>query len=108
MKKDSIYIDHILECIEAIREYTSVGEKEFYSNRMMQKAVLRELQELAESTKRLSDAIKDTHPGIPWSAIVGFRNVLVHDYLGVNLKKVWQVIEVDIPALYQALKEVNL
>jgi len=107
VKKESIYIDHILECIEAIREYTSAGENEFYSNRMMQKAVLRELQELAESTKRLSDEIKETHPGIPWSAIAGFRNVLVHDYLGLNLQQVWHIIEVDIPVLYQALKKLS-
>jgi len=69
---------------------------------------LRELQELAESTKRLSDEIKEARPEIPWSAIAGFRNILVHDYLGVNLKQVWNIVQVDIPVLYQALKGISL
>jgi uncharacterized protein with HEPN domain len=52
---------------------------------MIQDAVIRNLQVLAESTKRLSDALKAAHPGTNWSAIAGFRNLLVHDYFSVDL-----------------------
>jgi uncharacterized protein with HEPN domain len=55
--------------------------------RKTQKATPRELQELAESTQRLSSAPKGCYPDLPWSAIAGLRNVLVHDYLGINLSQ---------------------
>ncbi len=54
---------------------------------------------MAESSKRLSRSLKDEHPDFPWKEIVGFRNVLVHDYLGVNLARVWTVVEQDAPNL---------
>lgn len=99
MKDDRIYLRHILECIEAIYSYTTAGQELFFKDWKTTKATLRELQELAESTQRLSQALKDKHPEIPWQAIAGFRNVLVHDYLGLSLSRVWDIIERDLPAL---------
>jgi uncharacterized protein with HEPN domain len=58
---------------------------------------LRRLQTLAESTQRLSDALKQAHPEIPWQSIARFRNRLVHAYLAVDLDLVWAVIEKDLP-----------
>lgn len=60
---------------------------------MKQAAVLYRLQTLAESTQRLSDSIKEGHPEIDWEAIRGLRNRITHDYLGVNLTIVWDIIE---------------
>jgi uncharacterized protein with HEPN domain len=57
---------------------------------------------MAESTQRLSDTIKATHPEIDWIAINGFRNRLAHGYLNVNVNIVWNVIENDLPPLKQA------
>jgi uncharacterized protein with HEPN domain len=54
---------------------------------------------LAESTQRLSDELKAAHPDIDWRRISGFRNVLVHDYLSVNLVRVWEIIERNLPEL---------
>jgi uncharacterized protein with HEPN domain len=54
---------------------------------------------MAESTQRLSADLKAKHPAIPWKDIAGFRNVLAHDYLGVNLLRVWEIIENNLPAL---------
>jgi uncharacterized protein with HEPN domain len=81
------------------------GRDEFMRDRKTQKATLRELQELAESTQRLSLSLKERHAGIPWSAITGFRNVLVHDYLGVSLERVWSIVERDLPPLRGATEE---
>lgn len=64
---------------------------------------MRNLQTLTESSQRLSDGIKATEPGIPWRELSGFRNVLVHGYLGVDLAAVWLVIEGDLPALAAAV-----
>jgi len=77
VKDDRVYLGHILECLDAIVGYVSEGRSKFLADRKTQKATLRELQEPAESTQRLSSALKGRHPDLPWAAIAGFRNVLV-------------------------------
>lgn len=100
MKDDRVYIDHIAECLEWIAQYIAEGGREaFLNDRKTQSAVLRELQTLAESSRKLSPAIKEAHPEIPWRDLAGFRNVLVHDYLGIKLERVWDSIERDLPVL---------
>lgn len=89
-----------------IREYTSAGKSSFFSDRKTQDAVLRNLQTLAESTQHLSSVVKASHPDIPWQDIAGFRNVLVHDYLGVNLERVWEITEHYLPELEQKAKTI--
>jgi uncharacterized protein with HEPN domain len=99
VKDDRVYLRHILDCIEAIREYTAGGSKSFFSDRKTRKAVIRELQEIAESTQHISADLKRRQANIPWRDIAGFRNVLVHDYLGLNLKRIWSIVERDVPDL---------
>lgn len=99
MKDDHVFLQHVLECLDAIKSYTAGGRDEFFQDRKTRKATLRELQELAESTQHLSRALKDRYPEIAWRDIAGFRNVLVHDYLGLNLSRIWEIIERDLPAL---------
>lgn len=99
MKDDRVYLDHIVECLDWIDRYTEGGREAFFSDRKTQSAVLRELQTMAESTQRLSDGLKSAHPETPWKEIAGFRSVLVHDYLGIKLERVWQIIERDLPGL---------
>ena len=70
----------------------------------LQDAVVRNLQIMAESSQRLSDEEKSKHPAIPWRDIAGFRNILVHDYLGLDLDIIWSVVEQDLPSLRDALK----
>jgi uncharacterized protein with HEPN domain len=70
-----------------------------------QDAVLRNLQILAESTQRISPELKRDHPEIDWRGISGFRNVLVHDYLGVNLITVWGIIEGPLKELKEKMRD---
>ena len=72
---------------------------------MVQDAVIRNLQVLAESTQRLSDDFKARHPHVDWRALAGFRNVLVHEYLGVDIDRVWQIVERNLPELKRNLPE---
>jgi uncharacterized protein with HEPN domain len=81
-EKDLIYLAHILEYVEAVQDCTAKGEKDFLKNGLVQDAVLRRLQIMAESTQRLSDEMKQQAPDVDWRGLAGFRNVLVHDYLG--------------------------
>ena len=103
MKDDLVYLDHILECIHWIGRFTEEGRDAFLKDRRTQSAVLRELQTLAESTQRLSPAFKSEHPEIHWQSIAGFRNVLVHDYLGIKPERIWEIIERDLPKLQASL-----
>jgi uncharacterized protein with HEPN domain len=112
MKDDRLYLIHIGECIDRIEQYTIGGEADYRQSTLIQDAVIRNLQTLAESSQRVSDVLKASYPDVPWRDIAGFRNVLVHQYLGVDLDYVWRVIEDDVPVLKQwiteALKELGV
>jgi uncharacterized protein with HEPN domain len=103
MKDDRIYLDHILDCINWIRQFTEEGAEFFSKDRRTQSAVLRELQTLSESTQRLSDEFREKHPEVPWQNIAGFRNILVHGYLGIKMERIWEIIQRDLPLLESAL-----
>lgn len=111
MKDDRLYLVHIIESIERIEEYTVDGEDAFCEDKKTQDAVLRNLHTLSESTQRLSDEVKQQCTDVDWRAISGFRNVIVHDYLGVSLVRVWEIIRDLIPALKiqieQVLRKIN-
>ena len=103
MKEDAVYLRHILERIRRIEENASGGHDRFMASHTLQDAALRNLQTMTESIRYLSDASKATRPEIEWQHIAAFRNVLVHDYLGVDLGKVWEVIQRDVPPLKSAV-----
>jgi uncharacterized protein with HEPN domain len=99
MKDNRLYLIHILECISRIEKYTSEGKDAFLRDTRTQDAVLRNLQILSQSTQRLSSDLKAAHPGVSWDRIGGFRNLLVHEYLGINMLRVWEIVEHHLPAL---------
>lgn len=103
-ERDQLYVEHMLECIGRIERYAAGDRARFLKSEIIQDAVVRNLQVLTESSQRLSEAVKNTRPDIDWRAISGFRNVLVHDYLGLDLDTIWLVITQDIPQLKTALK----
>jgi uncharacterized protein with HEPN domain len=91
------------ECIEQIREYTADDRSRFEASGLVQDAVVRNLQTLTESSQRLSEDMKATEPQVPWRELAGFRNVIVHGYLGIDLAAVWLVVNQDLPPLAVAL-----
>ncbi len=93
MSKDSLYLNSIKECIDRIEQYTCDGKDAFLNTTMIQDAVIRNLLNIGEATKQLSQEVRQTHTDIPWKKIAGLRDVLIHDYLQVNLSRVWAVIE---------------
>jgi uncharacterized protein with HEPN domain len=105
VRDDRVYLEHILECINRIERGVSAGKSEFVQADLLQDAVVRNLQVLSESTQRLSEELKSRYPAVEWRKIADFRNRLVHDYLGVDLEIVWQVIERDLPELKRAIVE---
>ncbi|MGO8789477.1 MAG: DUF86 domain-containing protein [Terriglobia bacterium] len=99
MRDERLYLIHIVECATRIQQYTSEGKDAFMSDSKTQDAVLRNLQILAESTQRIPGNLKAAHPEVEWSRIAGLRNILVHDYLGINLVRIWEIIEHGLPEL---------
>jgi uncharacterized protein with HEPN domain len=106
MKDDRLYLIHISECIGRIESYVGEMKKdEFMESSLVQDAVVRNLQVMAESTQRLSDTAKGKKPQVDWYKIAGFRNILVHDYLGVDIERIWNILQNDIPILKKVIGE---
>lgn len=105
---DRVLLAHMRECLDRISEYTNAERSRFDVSRLVQDAVIRNLQTLTESSQRLSDEIKATEPQIPWRELAGFRNVIVHGYLGVDLGAVWLVVEQDLPPLSEAVDRMRM
>lgn len=107
-ERDVAHLEYIAECAALIRDYTDSGKSEFMSNVLLQDAVLRRLQTMAESTQRLSEGLKAEVPEVDWRALAGFRNILVHDYLnGIDMERVWDAVSSYLPGLEKAVRELR-
>ena len=104
MNKDRLYLESISDCLERIAEYTEHGEATFLASRLIQDGVIRNLEVIGEATKNLSEDLRTANPSIPWRQIAGMRDVLIHDYLKVNLSRVWRTVESDLPPLDAAVQ----
>ena len=106
--RDQVHVEHMLECIQRVDRYVDTDKEQFFKNIMLQDAVMRVLQVMAESSQRLSKTTREAHSNIDWRAISGFRNILVHDYLGgIDLELIWQVIEQELPRLKHVLLQMQ-
>lgn len=103
MKDNTVYLRHVQDCIRRIEENVAGGRDRFLESHTLQDAVLRNLQTMAESTQRLSEDLKAKYPDIEWRRITAFRNILVHDYLGVDIERVWEITQREVPQLKEAI-----
>ncbi len=99
MTQDRLHLEHIERCIARVEGYVSDGREVFISSQLIQDAVVRNLQILAESTQRISQQLKNDHPEVGWRNISGFRNVAVHNYLGIDANQIWEIVVQDLPEL---------
>ena len=101
MKKDvKIFLEHILESINLIEEYIKDKSKsDFLESTQFQDSVIRRIEVIGEAIKNIPEEIKKTYTDIPWKKIIGMRDILIHQYFGVDLKLTWEVIEEDLPEL---------
>lgn len=106
MNEDLFFLRDICDRIGQIEIYTQGGKSEFLESRLIQDAVIRNFELIGEGVKRLSISLRQTYPAIPWRKIAGFRDVLIHDYLQIDLDEVWDVIERNLPDLKQKILQI--
>lgn len=109
MKRDfRVYIEDILECISKIEEYIKgVSEEDFYKNTQIQDAVLRRLEIIGEAVKKIPEEVRSNYPEIPWKEMAGMRDVLIHEYFGINMKRTWKVAKEDVFDLRGKIQKVK-
>ena len=105
MRDDRERLLDIQEAIDNINKYAVRGKDAFEEDELVQNWIIRHLQILGEATAKISDDFKEQHPDIPWHKIIGMRNILIHDYFGIDINVVWSIVEKDLPALERQIKK---
>lgn len=105
MRADRAWLLDILEALSKIEKYASRGEKAFCEDDLIQVWIIYYIQVAGEAANQLSDSIKNQRPDIPWKAIIGMRNVLVHQYFGLDLGEIWDTAANDLPLLKTKIQE---
>jgi uncharacterized protein with HEPN domain len=99
-QRDQLYLEHILESIGRIEQFTDgISKDDFQNTILIQDAVIRNFEIIGEATKRLTAAFTQSHTDLPWQDMAGMRDKLIHHYLDVDIDVVWKTIEVDLPVL---------
>ena len=106
MRDDRERLADILEAIERIEKYAVRGRKALESEDLLQTWVVHHLMIVGEACRALSGDFRTKHPDEVWVLAAGLRNVIVHEYFGVDLEVVWRVIERDLPGLKEKVQEI--
>lgn len=107
MNRDLGYLRHIQQAISKIELYISGGYEVFIAQSQWHDAAIRQLEIIGEATKHLSDEMRARYPDVPWKRIAGLRDVLIHDYMGVDLNAVWAILHKEIPTLKQRIETIQ-
>jgi uncharacterized protein with HEPN domain len=108
VKKDvNVFIEHILESILLIETYANhISKDEFLKSRQLQDAIMRRLEIIGEVTKNIPETVRKEHPDLPWREIAGMRDILAHEYFGVDLELTWRTVKENLPVLKQRLSQI--
>ena len=106
MKDDRVYFLHIRDAIARVLSYTAEGKEAFFSDPKTQDAVVRNLEIIGQAVKNLSAAVRTAHPGVQWKAVAGLRDKLIHEYFGVDMRLVWDIVERDLPPLKERVESI--
>jgi uncharacterized protein with HEPN domain len=106
MRSDQDRLADILRAIDKAERYKDAGEDRFLQDELLQVWALYHLQVIGEAARNLSAKLREEHAALPWPHIAGLRNVLAHEYFGVNLQQVLMVLKRDLPALRPEIEKI--
>ena len=108
MRNQIEWLKDILDAIIQIEKYAAKGESEYFQNELIQKWMVYHLQIIGEAANKISADINERFTKIPWAQIVGLRNIIVHEYFGVDVEEIWNTIIHDIPKLKTEIEQIIL
>lgn len=108
-RSDELYLNDMLDSIQAIEEFIKDMEYDkFLDDRKTRSATIRELEVIGEASNHISFEIKSNYPDIDWRTIKDFRNILTHEYFGIDDKILWQIITTKLTPLKNRLQQILL
>lgn len=105
MRDDPGRINDILEAITRIERVAVRGKSIFFEDEMVQVWVIHHLEIVGEAARGISPEFRKRYEKIPWSEIIGMRNILIHHYFGIDREAVWRVVEHDLPLLKEQFQQ---
>jgi len=107
MQRDQVYLLDILESAKLALVYAGDKDVEdFFKDVQSQDSVIRRLEIIGEAAKRISEETKAAHPNLPWSDMIGMRNIMIHEYDNVDLSMVLETVKRDLPQLVEAIVKI--
>lgn len=104
MRDDHYRLRDILEAIEKVDRYASRGRNVFIEQELIQTWIIHNIQIIGEAASNLSEDYCREHSEIPWAQIVAMRNILVHEYFGVDLDEIWRTVEQNLPVFKRQIQ----
>lgn len=105
--KNKLYITNMLEAATAIEKFLkNVSKEKFISSDFIQSAVIRKFEIIGEAAKQVSPTYQSHYPKVEWKLAAGMRDVLIHDYLKLDLNGIWKTAQKDIPNLKKQLQKI--
>lgn len=103
-EQDRIRLKHMLDAVEEALGFAEGQERaDLDANRMLMRALVKDIEIVGEAAAKLSKEFQEAHPELPWSDIIGMRNRLIHAYFDVDLDRVWDTVQHDLPFIQEAL-----
>ncbi len=109
MRNYKLFVEDIKQAIQKIIKYTqNLSFDDFSHDEKTIDAVIRNFEIIGEAAKNIPDSIKESHPEIDWKAIIGMRNITIHEYFGIDLEEIWETIKDDIPQLELHINSIDI
>ena len=106
-RSSRLLLEDILESVDKISEYTKgISFDEFLNDSKTSDAVIRNFEIIGEASNRLPEEVRDEYPSVDWHRIRGFRNRIVHDYMGIDFQVVWHIKENFLPDLKNKIQSI--